>query len=279
MLWRAILAFVALPGSDYRSRTPRWLRWKLAVVALIICIAGCSKQELLQRLASPEEQTVAKGYFDLLRQQQYESIEKAMDPGISGPAAHQTLVVMSASIPAGNPISVKLVGAQRFKSADYSTVNLSFEYQFPAEWLLTNVALKKRGNSTTIVGFHVYPRSASLQEQNKFTLRGKAPFQYLILASVIVVPLFIVYALVVCIKTKLRGQKWPWILFIIFGLGKAAVNWTTGQRSFGLISIQLFGASGAAQLYGPWILAVSFPIGAVIFLLRKKKLSAAVSQN
>jgi hypothetical protein len=252
---------------------------QLAVMALIIGFAACSKQELMQRLASPEEQAVAKGYFDLLRQQQYEAIEKGMDPSISGPSVHRTLVAMAASIPAGNPTSVKLVGAQRFKSADYSTVNLSFEYQFPAKWLLTNVALKKRGNSTTIVGFHVYQRSASLQEQNKFTLGDKAPFQYLILASVIAVPLFILYTLVVCIKTKLRGQKWPWILFIIFGVGKVAVNWTTGQRSFGLTSIQLFGASGASQLYGPWIFAVSFPIGAVIFLFWKERLRAAVSRS
>jgi len=252
---------------------------QLAVVALIIGIVGCSKQVLLQKFASPEEQAVAKDDFNLLRQQQYDAIEKMMDPSISGPSVHQTLVAMAASIPDGNPTSVTLVAAQRIKSADYSTVNLTFEYQFPAKWLLTNVALKKRDSSTTIVGFHVYPRSASLQEQNKFTLGHKAPFQHLILALAIAVPLFILCTLVVCIKTKLRGKKWPWILFIIFGVGKVAVNWTTGQWSFGLISIQLFGASGVARPYGPWIFAVSFPIGAVIFLIGKGKLSVAESQS
>jgi hypothetical protein len=252
---------------------------QIAVVALIIGIAGCSKQELLQKFASPEEQAVARSYFDLLRQQQYEAIEKAMDPSISGPSVHQTLVAMAAAMPAGNPISVTLVGAQRFKSTDYSTVNLSFEYRFPAKWLVTNVALKNQGNRTTIVGFHIYPEAASLQEQYRFTLGGKAPLQYLVLALAIVVPVFILYALVVCIRTRLKGKKWPWILFILLGFGRFSVNWTTGHWSFGLVSIQLFGVSGAAQLYGPWIIAVSFPIGAVIFLLRKKTLGAADSQS
>jgi hypothetical protein len=252
---------------------------QLAVVALIMSIIGCSQQEILQKLASPQEQAVAKGYLDLLSQRQYAAIEKVMDPSISGPSLHQTLVAMAESIPAGNPTAVTLIGAQQFKSSDYSTTNLTFEYRYPAKYLVTNIALKKQGDTTTIIGFHVYPQSASVEEQNKFTLVGKAPLQYLILALVIVMPLFILFALVVCIRTKFRGRKWPWILFILFGVGRIAVNWTTGQWSIGLLSVQLLGVSGTAQLYSPWTLAVSLPLGAILFLSGKEKLSAAGSQS
>jgi hypothetical protein len=202
-----------------------------------------------------------------------------MDPSISGPSIRQTLVGMSAAIPASKPTSVTLIGAQRFKSADYSTINLSFEYQYPTKWLVTNVALKQQGNTRTIIGFHVHEQSTSLEEMNRFRLAGRTPLEYLVLALAVVVPLFIISTLVVCIRTRLRCRKWPWVLFILFGIGKFAVNWTTGEWSFGLLSFQLFGASGAAQLYGPWILAVSVPIGAMIFLLKRSKLSAPESPS
>jgi hypothetical protein len=244
-------------------------------MALILAnVVGCGKQELLEKFTTPEELAAAKGYIELLRKQQYDAIEKAMDPSLTGPSIRQTLVAMAAAIPDSKPTSVKLVGAQSFKSADYSTINLSFEYQYPTSWLVTNVALKQQGSARTIIGLHVYPRSTSLEERNKFGLTGKTPIEYFVLVLVVVVPLLIIYSLIVCLRTKLRGKKWPWVLFILFGFGKFAVDWTTGEWSFGLLSIQLFGASGAAQLYGPWILAVSVPIGAIVFLLKKKKLSA-----
>lgn len=251
----------------------------VTAVALILAIVGCSRQDLLQKFTTPEEQAAAEGYIDLLRQQQYEAIEKAMDPSIAGPSIRQTLVAMAAIIPASKPMSVTLVGAQRFKSASYSTINLSFEYHYPTKWLVTNVALKQQGDSRTIVGFHVYPQSTSLEERNRFRLAGKTPLEYLVLVLAVVVPLFIIFTLIVCIRTKLRGRKWPWVLFILFGVGRLAVNWTTGEWSTGLLSFQLFGASGAAQLYGPWILAVSVPIGAMIFLLNRSKLRALQSPD
>jgi hypothetical protein len=269
-----------IPPSSKRQlpRCPLRPRY-ITVVAVILAIVGCSPQTLLEKFTTPEEQAAAKGYIELLRQQQYEAVEKAMDPSLTGPSMRQTLVAMSAAIPASKPTSVKLIGAQRFKSTSFSTVNLTFEFQYPANWLVTNVAFKQQGGARTIIGLRVYPQSTSLEERNKFRLTGKTPLEYLVLALAVMVPLFIIYTLIVCIKTKLRGKKWPWVLFILFGFGKFAVDWTTGESSFGLLSVQLFGASAAAQLYGPWILAASVPIGAIMFLLKKKQLSAAESPS
>jgi hypothetical protein len=252
---------------------------KILILALSLAIAGCSKQQLLQKFTTPQEQAAAQGYIDLLGHQQYEAIEKAMDPSIAGPSIHQTLEAMAELIPNSKPISIMLIGAQRFKTADYSTINLSFEYQYPAKWLVTNIAFKQQGNVRTIVGFHVYPQQTSLEERYKFRLAGKSALQYTVLALAILVPLFVVFTLVVCIQTKLRKRKWLWVLFILLGFGRLAVNWTTGEWSLGLLSFQLFGASAAADLYGPWFVAVSAPIGAIVFLLKKRALSVPVSPS
>jgi hypothetical protein len=246
---------------------------------LLLILVGCSKADLLQKFASPEDQAVAKNYINLLRQQQFEVIETDADSSIAGASLHETLVKMSALIPPGEPTSVTLVGAQQRKMAGTSTVNLTFEYGFSGKWLITNVAVKKQGDKTTIVGFTVIPQPTSLEEQNKFTLSGKTTGHYLVLALAIVFPFLTLYALVVCIRTKFRGRKWPWVLFVIFGLGTFSVNWTTGKGVFLPLSFQLFSAGASAPLYGPWTLAVSVPVGAVTFLLLRKKLSTQTLED
>ncbi len=247
---------------------------QFVVLALLLVLAGCSQADLLQKFASPEDQALARSYIDLLRQQRFEDIEKAADRSIGGASLHDTLVKMATLIPPGEPTSVTLVGAHKMKMADSSTVNLTFEYGFSGKWLVTNVAVKRQGGNTTIVGFSVIPRPTSLEEQNKFTLSGKTPIQYLVLALAIILPLLTLCSLVVCVRTKLKGRKWPWVLFVIFGFGKFAVNWTTGQWAFAPLSVQLFSASAFAPLYGQWTLAVSVPLGAITFLLLRRRLSA-----
>jgi hypothetical protein len=247
----------------------------LLISMLLAALVACSQQDLLQKFASPAEQSTARHYIDLLRQERYEVVEAAMDPTIRGPSLHGTLVSMAALVPAGEPTSVTLIGANRMKAPGSETVNLTFEYNFSGKWLLANVATKRNGESTTLVGFHIYPQPNSLEQQNKFVLGGKSAFQYLVLGLAIILPLFTLLALVVCIKTKLKGRKWPWVIFVVFGIGKFALNWTTGQWGYSLLNIQLLSAGAFAPLYGQWTIFLSIPVGAIVFLMRRKQLRLA----
>lgn len=246
---------------------------------LLLALAGCNQADMIQKFASPADETLAKGYIDLLRQQRFEDIEKAADPSIAGSALHDTLVQMATFIPSGEPSTIRLVGAHRMSKDDSLTVNLTYEYGFSGKWILTNVAVKNHGGKTTIVGLSVVPQPASLEEQNRFALAGKAPIQYLIFALAIVFPLLTLWALIVCVRTKFKGRKWPWVLFVIFGFGKFAVNWTTGEWVFAPLAFQLFSAGAMAPLYGQWTIAIALPVGAVTFLALRKKLNAAAIES
>lgn len=227
---------------------------------------------MLHLFASPEDEKVARSYIDQLRHRHFEGIEAAIDQSLAGPSLHETLIKMAGLFPSDDPRSVKLVGMNSFHGARTSKINLTYEYEFPDKWLLINVAVSKRDGKTTIVGFNVQPQSHSLEARNKFTLSGKSALQYSVLALVIAVPVFTLWALVSCIRSNLKGRKWLWIVFILLGVGKFAVNWTTGACALAPMSIQLFGASAFAPLNGPWTLAVSLPLGAAVFLLSRKRL-------
>lgn len=238
----------------------------------LLVISGCNKESILEKLASPEDQAFAKHYIELLRSQAFEEIEKAADPSIGDPDLRLKLEKMAASIPPGQPRSVKLVGAQRWQMNDSSTVNTTFEYEFSDQWVLVNVAVKKQNATSTLVGFNVSPQNASVEEQNRFRLEGKTAGQYMILVSAVASSLLTLYALVLCLRTTITGRKWPWILFILLGFGKVAVNWSTAQITFEPLSVQLFSAGAYSPLYGQWTLAVSLPIGAIMFLVKRKRL-------
>jgi hypothetical protein len=70
----------------------------------------------------------------------------------------------------------------------------------------------------------------------------------------------------------MAGRKWLWVLFILLGLGKLAVNWSTGEWQVMPLAVQVFSASIFSSPYSPWILAVSFPLGAIVFLFRRREL-------
>jgi hypothetical protein len=95
-----------------------------------------------------------------------------------------------------------------------------------------------------------------------------------VLGGAIIAAIFTLTVLVVCIRTKMQRRKWLWILFILFGFGRLSVNWTTGQWGIGVLAVQLFSASAHADFFGPWIVSVSLPAGAVIFLIKRRNLQA-----
>jgi drug/metabolite transporter (DMT)-like permease len=110
----------------------------------------------------------------------------------------------------------------------------------------------------------------SLESKNRFTLVGKSTIQYAVLVTAIAAVLITIYSLIVCAKTKLSRRKWLWVLFILVGFGKIAVNWATGEWGVAPFSVQLFSASAFAPLYGPWTIAASIPVGAIAFLIYKR---------
>lgn len=57
------------------------------------------------------------------------------------------------------------------------------------------------------MGFNVTPIANSLENLNRFTLTGKSALQYSVLALAILVRGLILYALVLCIRTKLQKTE------------------------------------------------------------------------
>lgn len=248
------------------------MRLSKAVLGLLclLLVAGCDESRMIAAFSSPADEKVAAHYIELLRNHDYGAIERDLDPSIKAPGVHDALVAMASLVPAKPPLSVKVVGVRTSDGAGVHSSNYTYEYEYPDKWLLINAAVKREGAAQTIIGLNVKPIDSSLEAINRFSLAGRSALQYVVLVAAVLVPLFCLYALVICIRTPMRGRKWPWILFILFGVCSLSINWTSGAWEFHSLSFLLLGASAVRSPYGPWVLSAAFPLGAAWFLLRRK---------
>lgn len=245
----------------------------LIVIVMAMILSGCDQASMLKKMIPPEGESTAKSYINLLRQNSFEQIEKDLDPSIKSPDIRNEMVKMAGMIPTQNPESIKVVGSQVFNGPDFTRTNITFEYQFPHKWLLINVATQKKGGASSIVGFNVTPIPDSLEQLNKFTLVGKNVLQYSVFVLAIILSLFNLYALILCIRTRIEKRKWLWVIFVMLGFAKLTVDWTTGQWGITPVAFQFLSAGAFAQLYGPWMISISFPLGAIIFMAKRSGLS------
>jgi len=246
----------------------------LAWLLPLILLASCSRDAIIQKFTSPEEQATAKQYIEQLQNSDFSEIEHVVAPAIAGPALEGTLTKMADLLPAGPPTSIQLVGAHRMSSLSdgSTTVDLTFEYRFGDRFVLADLATKTTQSKLEIIDFHIQPEGESLAARNRFTLAGRTPLQYIVLVYAVVVALFTLGVLVACIRTTIRRRKWIWIIFILLGFGKFSVNWVTGQWRIELLAVQVFSAGSYADLFGPWIISVSVPLGAIWFLFSRRRL-------
>ncbi len=244
----------------------------MVLVFLSLFMASCSYDEMNERLIPKEESDFAREYLSKLRAQDYEYVKSILSPELEPQVDNELLAKMAALFRPGDPISIKIIGSQVNVFNGQWQGNFSFEYEFESGWNLANTALRKVDGGYEVIGLNVYQTEASQKEINAFTLSSKSPIQYFVLFLAIVVPVFILFTLVVCIRTPIPRKKWMWIIFILLGVGAIQVNWTNGAYGIQLLSVHLFGASAAsAGPAAPWVISASIPLGAFIFWLKRRK--------
>jgi hypothetical protein len=232
----------------------------------------------MKKMTPAEDESFARKHVDLLRQQQFEQIERELDLSISDSHTRDTLARMAGIFPTEEPKSIKVVDLKFFRNPDSSTHFLTLEYEFSDKWLLVNMSVQRKEGTATITGFNVTPVADSLESVNGFSLVRKTGLQYAVLGLAIIGPIFSLYVLVLCLRTKNQNLRWLWAIFILFGVGRLAVNWTTGELTLTPLAVHIPCASATeVPAYGPWVVAISLPLGAILFLIKRKR-SAALSE-
>jgi hypothetical protein len=254
----------------------RRLGWLL--VLGLIAWSGCFDQKaLLKKLVPEADDRQARQLLELIRDGQMEPAREMLVGSLSQAEVSQGLDKLHELFTQSKWVEAETIGYnKRWTAAPAaqagSTIQLDYQIRLEKHWLAGSVMILEQNGSRKILSVRFNPLTASLDTLYAFTLSGQSLGHYLVFLLCCLVPVFCVVALVVCIRSRVR-RKWLWILFILLPVGKIWLNWSTGEWGAQLLAFQLLGASMFKMgLYAPWVLSVSFPLGAISFLLWRKSL-------
>jgi hypothetical protein len=241
-----------------------------------LLLAGCDYKTLLQKIVPKEDDTFARRFLNAVRTGDYTAANQMLMPSLRDAKSESGLREINHVLTHGEPVSVDIIGCNLFANASSQgttrTTNLSYQVHFPGAWAAGNIAVGHQGAATAIVDSHFQSIPDSLEVLNRFTFAGKSVGHFLVFVLCLAVPLLILAALIVCIRSRIR-RKWLWIIFILVGFVQFQFNWASGQVGVRPISFLLFGASAfRSSPYAPWILGFAVPVGAMIFLLSRRRL-------
>ncbi|HEY5238832.1 MAG TPA: hypothetical protein VIJ62_10670 [Rhizomicrobium sp.] len=252
----------------------------LCGIVLTVALAGCNAQDLFNKFVSKEEAPIARRYMEDIRTGNFAPVEDKFDPVYKTPALRPSLEKMASLFPKETPKSIKIIGTQTGGLSDFTTYNLTFEYEFPHGWTVGNILLKKTGSNLQIEGGQVIPLKDSMEHHFAFTFEGKGAVHYIFLILAILLPVFCLVTAIVCYRTPIPRRKWLWLIFTLLGFVSFNLNWTTGAVSYQLISFAFLGAAYTQQFYGPIIIQIAFPFGAIMFWMRRREwIAKSVSIN
>jgi hypothetical protein len=249
---------------------------KLIILILpLFYLAGCDAFDL-DVVEKEESALFFKAHLDNMVQGDFEGIIEVMTEELTDGFTPELQQQLLSFIPKSKPDHVVLVGFNRnftasVASGTSTTIDYTYEYQFGDKSVLLYGQVINVGSDMKISGLNLQTQDQTLKEKNAFNL-WVSDLHYFILLLVIALPIYILYALVQCIRTPLPRLKWLWIVVILFGLGGFQFDWTTGDLSLFLFNWRLLGSGYEYTEYGPVILSFSIPVGAVLFLRKRRNL-------
>jgi len=244
---------------------------RLIALVLLCTLLGCDREAMFEKFIPKDEEAIAKELIAKLSARDYPAVEAKVDKSVQSPEIRAKLEGIAELIPAEAPKSSRTIGAITNQFNGVTDYSLTFEYEYKDLWLVTNVAMRRSNGTVSVTGIHVIPHKQSLETENAFSFNGKTWFHYVVLGLAVAVPLLIIYAIVICARTKLAKRKWLWLLFVAVGVFQIQLNWTTGAWNVQPLYFMLLGAVFTkAAPAAPLILSVAFPLGAVLFLLKRR---------
>ena len=256
------------------------MRCRLTAIlaVLIFLVSGCDQKAMLQKFIPESEDRLARQFLEKIIDNRLDEALSMVAPALQGPEGRNGLEQLAHLLHGGNVETIENIGAfTRISFPSGKTlrsVELSYQLRLASGWAAGVIVINEQDGTRQITTARFNPLSDSLEHLNRFTLSGKGPIHFLFLAFAILIPAFCITSLVLCVRSPIN-KKWLWIIFILIGLFTLKLNWTTGQIDYQTISFLFLGAAAFRPGFcGPWTVSLALPIGAIIFLLKRKELIA-----
>jgi hypothetical protein len=242
------------------------------LVGIIMALIGCSAEGILRPAAESPEGQFAQRTVESLVAGRVEDVRSSLTGGSASADVDKKLAALAA-IYSGHAVAPpKLIRFRMEQDANGQRAHaFLFDSAYDDGHVLTTVIIRSKGEGEHAMELNAQKLTKADEEANSFSLKRAGPIHYAFLLAALANPCLIVLALVRWVRTRrdLR-KKWLWLPAIVLGLGGIGLQWTTGRIVELQFSVQPFGVSFTRTPYEPWMLYISLPLGAILFLRRRK---------
>lgn len=243
----------------------------------MVCSVGLASEDACKKYVTEADIAFADQYFDLIAVGDFELALQRLEPQLRPRLVAQKDVLRNAFNEVKG-FQRSLIGCSSYEHLGGDTrskaVNIAYQWNSSDKWYAGNISWKEVDGSKTVNAINISLLPASLEQTNAFNLFQKGVLHWIFLFLGASALCLSVVALVVCIRTKIPKRKWLWILFIVAGVGQLTLNWTTGDMHLNVFASQFFGVGVfRPNAYAAWMVTISLPLGAIVFLMRRKKLA------
>ncbi len=236
-----------------------------------IFMGSLTKAYFLDMFVPKEDAEYAKQYIERIREGDFATVEKETNSKIFNSDSSKTFYQLSELFPNEVPESIDIINERTEYNNELKKFFLLFEYEFSNKWLVVDIVIQKQGNNISVEGIHIKPLEDSIENLTRFTFSGKRPIHYIIFTLALGLLIFNIYVLALCIKTPIPRRKWLWIIFILTGFGAVSFNWVNGELFFTPLMVKIPLVQFSHELCQPFFITMLIPVGAIIFLFKRKK--------
>ena len=258
----------------------RMMSW-LGLVMAMVLTGACSIKEAPDTPKDAEAEAIKT--FDQVRAGDIAGIKARGTAEVQGPEADAAIAKLTALIPKGAPTESRTLRWQVFMAdAGNQRASIVREYTYPGHVVLADTALAKPNAKSPwkVQGFNVRVATNAELAANKFTLTGRSPLHYLVLAGAVLSPLICLFGLFTVLRAPKFKWKWAFAILSLLAFVKFTLNWSTGVFNVTPISFQLLGAGffSGGSAFDAWMLSFSLPVGAFIGIWRARKARQAAGK-
>lgn len=256
--------------GGFSMRVMTWIGLAMAVV-----LAGaCSVKE---PPGTPKDaEAAAVKTFDQVVAGDVAGLKARGTAEVQGPEADAAIAQLAALIPKGAPTASRTLRWQIFMAnAGHQRATIIREYTYPGHVLLADTTLFRSSATAPwkVQGFNIRVATNAELEANRFTLEGRSPLHYLVLAGAILSPLICLFGFISVLLAPKFKWKWAFAIFSLLAFVQFSLNWSTGAFNVSPISFQLLGAGffSGGSAFDAWMLSFSIPVGGIVGIWRAGK--------
>jgi hypothetical protein len=218
-------------------------------------------------------------YFSWIKARDWQRVKAASDQSLQNPSAQRTFEKMADILPPAEPTAIHLIGKSWVKSSSKpERHDITLEYLYPGKPLVANIVMDQTASGFVVMGAHFTPVSQPLEQYYVFRAAGQSRTHYTVAAVAALLIIVNAYALARCIMMPGLRRRWLWIIFVLLGWGTIGFNWTEATFGISPLFVGVPVVRVAQSAYQPLVIGLSLPLGALIFVFRRRQRDPAIAQ-